>query len=141
MIQGYYLESSHAAMDISQIHAFLSKAYWCEGIPFETLEKGIRNSVVAGVFSDAGEQVGFARAITDRATFAYLADVYVLVEHRGKGLSKWMVGSLLAMDDLKGLRRFTLATKDAFDLYSRFGFTSLNQPEIFMEKWDSSVYK
>ena len=128
-------------MNLESIHKFISQSYWAEGIPIETLKKGIDNSLCFGVFNSEGSQVGFARMITDLATYAYLADVYVLEEHQGKGLSKWLMQEIMSHPDLQGLRRMTLATLDAHGLYEKYGFSALVKPEIFMENWDPEVYK
>lgn len=128
-------------MDISFIHSFLAKSYWAGGIPLETLTKAIENSLCFGVFAESGEQVGFARMITDCATYAYLADVFIIEAHRGKGLSKSLMQFITAYPSLQGLRRITLATRDAHNLYARFGYKSLANPTLFMEKWNPDVYK
>ena len=141
MINGYRISSDQSEMDVESIHEFVSQSYWAKGIPIETLKKAIDNSLCFGVFNSQGSQVGFARMITDLATYAYLADVYVLDEHRGKGLSKWLMQEIMSHPDLQGLRRMTLATLDAHGLYAKYGFSSLAAPEVFMENWDPSVYK
>ena len=141
MINGYRISSDQSEMDVESIHEFVSQSYWAKGIPIETLKKAIDNSLCFGVFNSEGSQVGFARMITDLATYAYLADVYVLDEHRGKGLSKWLMQEIMSHPDLQGLRRMTLATLDAHGLYAKYGFSSLAAPEVFMENWDPSVYK
>ncbi len=129
----YLISTDTDKLDIALIHDFLSnKAYWCRGIPLHTVEKSINNSLCFGLFFQ-GEQVGFARLITDQATFAYLADVFILPGHRGRNLSKWMMHCILAHPSLQGLRRITLATADAHGLYSQFGFRSLREPDHFME--------
>ena len=127
-------------MDFEAIHAFIVESYWARGIPRETLKRAIENSLCFGVFAEHGEQIGFARAVTDTATFAYLADVYVLEAHRGLGLSKWLMQEILSHPGLQGLRRISLATQDAHGLYARFGFTPLANPEILMEVWNPGVY-
>lgn len=141
LIEGYNISANREDMDLLAIHKFLSSSYWAQGIPVETLTRAINNSLCFGVFTDAGEQVGFARMITDRATYAYLADVYILEEHRGKGLSKWMMEIIVKHPDLQGLRRITLGTRDAHGLYAQFGFKPLANPQIFMEIWNPDVYK
>jgi GNAT superfamily N-acetyltransferase len=120
-------------LDLDVIHRFLSqRSYWAEGIPREVVERSIRNSLAFGVY-DEDRLVGFARVVTDRATFAYLADVFVLEEYRGRGLSKWLLECVLAHPDLKGLRRWLLVTRDAHGLYARYGFRPLADPEALME--------
>lgn len=141
MVDGFRISSNTEEMDIEAIHAYLSRSYWAEGVPLETLERGIANSLCTGVFCDDDTQVGFARMVTDSATFAYLCDVYVLEEFRGKGLGKWLVESLLALPELMGLRRICLATLDAHSLYERYGFTPLTKPENFMEIWQPDIYR
>src|SRR6267154_160218 len=129
---GYVISINKTRLDVSAIHAYLARSYWSPGIPKAIVEKAIAGSLCFGLFSEQGEQVGFARAITDGATFAYLADVYVLEEHRAKGLGKWMVETILAHLSLQGLRRILLATRDAHELYTPFGFKSLATSESFM---------
>ena len=137
---GYMISTDAAKLDLDVIHGFLSQAYWCEGIPRRTLERGIQNSLCFGVYAE-GRQVGFARIISDRATFAYLADVFILETHRGRGLSKWMMQVIMAHPDLQGLRRWSLGTKDAHGLYSRYGFASPKFPDRLMEIYDPDIYK
>jgi len=126
--------------DVPAIHAYLTRSYWSPGIPRVTVERAIAHSLSFGLFH-RDQQVGFARVVTDRATFAYLADVYVLEEHRGKGLSKWLLEAVLAHADLQGLRRFLLATRDAHGLYTRYGFKPLANPTRLMEILDPDVYR
>lgn len=139
MKQEYTISCETAEMDLEAIHSFLAGAYWCKGIPRDTLQTAIDNSLCFGVFC-AGDQVGFARAITDRATFAYLADVYILEQHRGKGLSKLLMQHITDHPQLQGLRRVMLATQDAHSLYAQYGFTSIKKPEILMENWKPDIY-
>ena len=140
MVSGYSISSNPKEMDLSVIHGYLSSSYWAKGIPLQVMEKAVNNSLCFGVFTSTGEQVGFARMITDYATSAYLADVFVLEKHRGKGISKWLVKTIIEYPDLKGLRRMLLATSDAHGLYQQFGFTPLNSPELFMELHQPDVY-
>ena len=140
MIKGFRISSDRDEMDFEAIHAFIVESYWARGIPRETLQRAIENSLCFGVFTEHGEQIGFARAVTDTATFAYLADVYVLEAHRGQGLSKWLMQEILSHPGLQGLRRISLATQDAHGLYARFGFTPLSNPETLMELWNPDVY-
>jgi len=141
VIEGYRISSDQSELDIESIHEFLSTSYWAEGIPMETLNRAISNSLSFGVFSKEKRQVGFARVITDSATYAYLADVYILEDHRGKGLSKLLMHEIMSHPDLQGLRRMTLATADAHGLYEKYGFSELAKPEVFMENWNPEVYK
>ena len=141
MILGYTTSSDVKDMDLNVIHSFISNSYWAKDISLNTMQKAINNSLCFGVFSDSGQQVAFARMVTDSATFAYLADVFVLPEHRGKGLSKWLMQIIIEHPDLQGLRRMVLATADAHNLYTQFGFKSLGSPESFMELHRPDVYK
>ena len=141
MITGYKISSETPDMDISAIHHYISRSYWASNIPLSTMKKAIENSLCFGVFTDSGEQIAFARLITDSATFAYLADVFVLEEHRGKGISKWLMECIVKHPDLQGLRRMALATSDAHGLYKQFGFTPLKSPDTFMELHQPNVYK
>ncbi|MBD8872988.1 GNAT family N-acetyltransferase [Rhodanobacter sp. DHB23] len=127
-------------LDIGLIHRFLTtEAYWSRGIPRETVERAIAGSLCFGGYVD-GRQVAFARVVTDCATFAYLADVFVLSEHRGQGHSKALMTAVMAHPQLQGLRRFSLATGDAHGLYAGFGFTAPARPQNLMEKLDQDVY-
>lgn len=135
----YEISTDPARLDVDAIHAFLTRSYWSPGIPRATVARAIQHSVCAGVYLD-GAQVGFARVVSDRATFGYLADVYILEVHRGRGLSKALVGTLLEHSDLRGLRRFLLATRDAHGLYSRFGFKPLAAPDRMLELHNPTPY-
>jgi GNAT superfamily N-acetyltransferase len=139
MIEGYRITTNKKEMDRGSIHSYLTASYWAVGIPKKTVEIAIDNSLCFGVFKK-NDQVGFARLVTDFATFAYLADVYILEEHRGKGLSKWLMTEIIRHPQLQGLRRIVLATRDAHSLYEKFGFKELGSPEIFMELWSPYVY-
>ena len=134
------LSTDAGEMDVDAIHAYLSgESYWARGIPRETVARAVRNSVCFGVF-DGGAQVAFARVVTDRATFAYLADVYVLEPYRGRGISTWLMEAVHAHPELQELRRWALVTKDAQGLYERFGWTPISKPERHMERTDPEVY-
>jgi GNAT superfamily N-acetyltransferase len=137
---GYRLSFDAADIDATAAHAFLTRAYWCEGIPLATVQRAVANSLCIALHAEGEGQVGFARVVTDRATFAYLCDVYVLEDHRGRGLADWMVQSLLAHPDLQGLRRFMLFTRDAHPLYARHGFKALATPERGMEVVRPGIY-
>jgi N-acetylglutamate synthase-like GNAT family acetyltransferase len=141
LIQGYRISTDQSKFDFDAIHAYLTQSYWSPGIPKETLKRAITNSLSFAVFSEQNRHVGFARLITDKATFAYLADVYILEAHRGKGLSKWLMQNIIEHPDLQHLRRMVLATKDAHSLYQQFGFKPLANPQTFMELWKPDVYK
>ena len=127
--------------NLEQIHHYLStQAYWSLGIPLEVVQKAFGNSLAFGIFHDE-ELVGWARVVTDRATFAYLADVYVLEGYRGQGLSKWLMECIFQHPELQGLRRFMLATQDAHGLYAQYGFKPIAAPERWMERHNPDVYK
>jgi GNAT superfamily N-acetyltransferase len=128
----YTLSTDPDRLDRELIHGFLSRdSYWSPGIPREMVERALDNSICFGVYRDR-EQAAFARAVTDRATFAYLADVFVVEAHRGRGLGVWIVECVLAHPELQGLRQFILGTADAHALYARFGWRALERPERFM---------
>jgi GNAT superfamily N-acetyltransferase len=130
-----------ALLDRPLIHRFLSeRSYWAQGVPREVVERSIDHSLCFGVHR-AGRQVGFARVVTDFATFAWLADVFVLEEHRGHGLSKRLVAAVIAHPRLQGLRRFLLGTLDAHGLYAQFGFKPIKEVERFMEIHEPNPYK
>ncbi|WP_413692536.1 GNAT family N-acetyltransferase [Psychromonas sp. KJ10-2] len=141
MVAGYKISSDPKQMDLSVIHGYLAGSYWAKGVPLSTMQTAINNSFCFGVFTEAGQQVAFARMITDYATSAYLADVFVLPEHRGKGLSKWLVQTIIDHPQLQGLRRMLLVTSDAHNLYRKFGFSALASPELFMELHRPNVYQ
>ncbi|MBU6953246.1 GNAT family N-acetyltransferase [Hahella sp. HN01] len=140
-MQGYRISTNLDEMDLDVIHSFISTSYWASGIPKELLGKAIANSLCFGVFDPEDKQVGFARLITDKATFAYLADVFILDAHRGKGLSKLLMTQVMDHPDLQGLRRMMLATRDAHGLYSQFGFTQVPNPDILMQVWKPEIYQ
>ena len=126
------VSTDQTKLDVDAVHAFLSRAYWCEGVPREIVERALCNSLCFGLY-DAGKQVGLARVVTDYTTFAYLCDVYVLESHRARGLGKWLIECVMAHPQLQGLRRFNLVTLDAHQLYAPFGFKPLAAPERHME--------
>jgi len=140
-VEGYRISSEYTDMDLSVIHKYISNSYWAKNIPLETMKKAVQNSLCFGVFTESGDQIGFARMVTDSATFAYLADVFILDEHRGKGLSKRLMQQILAHPQLQGLRRMALATRDAHGLYEQFGFKVLASPDTFMELHQPKVYE
>jgi len=136
----YLITTDKAKMDIAFIHHFLStEAYWCKNIPLETVQRAIDHSLNFGVFHH-DRQVGYARIISDLATICYLGDVFIIPEHRGKGLSKWMMEQVMAHPDLKGLRRWILLTRDAHELYKQSGWKAIAHPERWMEIHDPNVY-
>jgi len=127
-------------LDIGLIHRFLSdEAYWSRGIPRDVVERAIDGSLCFGGYLD-GRQVAFARVVTDGATFGYLADVFVVPEHRGQGHARTLMTAVMAHPKLQGLRRFSLATNDAHGLYASFGFTAPARPQAWMEKFDPEIY-
>lgn len=136
---GFEISTDPSRVDRAAVHAFLTESYWARGVPREVVDRSIGNSLPFGLY-DGARQIGFARVITDRATYAYLADVYVLPEYRGRGLGKWLVQSVMAHPDLQGLRRWSLVTRDAHGLYREFGFKELKDPSRHMEIVDPEVY-
>ncbi|HEV8270109.1 MAG TPA: GNAT family N-acetyltransferase [Chitinophagaceae bacterium] len=137
---GFIITTEKEKLDIDLIHSFLNRTYWAEGISKETIKRSIEGSLCFGVFEN-DKQVGFARMITDKATFAYLADVFIIEEYRGRRLSKWLMEVIMSHSDLQGLRRMILATKDAHGLYKQFGFTPLINVDRWMHILDQDVYK
>jgi GNAT superfamily N-acetyltransferase len=137
----YELTTDLARIDVKAVHEELSeRTYWAKGMPIETLRRALENSLCFGI-SRAGRLAAFGRVITDRATYAYLSDVFVVEAERGRGLSKWMMEHVIAHPELQGLRRFALMTKDAHKLYEKFGFSLSKTPERYMESVNPDVYK
>ena len=135
------ISTDPADIDFAVVHGFLGQeAYWSRGVPEATLRTAIANSLCFSALADDGAQVGFARVVTDRATFAYLCDVFVLASACGGGVGKALVAAVMAHPDLQGLRRFSLATADAHALYARHGFEPLADPGRFMEVYRPTVY-
>lgn len=135
----YWITTDPQKLDVDAIHAYLARSFWAEGIPKATVAKAVANSLCFGLF-DGSAQVGLARVVTDRATYAYLCDVYVLETHRGRGLGKWLIETVMAHPDLQGLRRFQLVTRDAHGLYSRHGFAAPINPDRHMEIFKHGMY-
>jgi len=136
---GILFSTDKARLDIAAIHRFISEeSYWTPGIARELVERAIANSLCFGAYS-AGGQVAFARVVTDSVGFAYLADVLVLREWRGRGIGKRLLGFVFADPRLQNMRRFLLATRDAHTLYEQFGFTALSNPQRFMERFDADA--
>ncbi len=135
-MHGYEISTDPARLDVDYVHAFLTGSYWSPGIPRETVERAIAGSLNFGLYAPDGAPAGFARVVSDNATFAYLADVFVDPDHRGRGLGVWLVETVLAHPDLQGLRRWALATADAHELYARFGFAPPSRPDhqLFIER-------
>ncbi len=138
-MNAFRLSTDPAEMDVTAIHAALGQQYWAVGIPIETVRRCIAGSIPFGIF-DGDRQVAFARAVTDRATFAYVADVYVLEAYRGRGLARQLMDAMFAHPDLQGLRRWLLMTRDAHGLYAKYGFTLVAGSDRVMEKVDREIY-
>lgn len=136
----FEISTDRARLQIEVIHGYLSQeSYWAAGRPLEKTLRAIENSLCFGLYRGA-DQIGFARIVTDYATFAYLGDVFVLGEFRGMGLSKWLMDTIISHPDLQGLRRWVLATRDAHGLYEKFGFSALRFPERWMERPAPDAY-
>jgi GNAT superfamily N-acetyltransferase len=136
----YTISTDPARLDVEAIHSYLSRSYWANRRPRSTIELSLRHSLNFGVYyrSTRGEsQVGLARIVTDYAIFAYLCDVYILEEHRGQGLGKWLIETMINDPSLQHITRFMLATRDAHGLYAQFGFAPLPKAEIWMERLSS----
>lgn len=138
-IGAYQISCDPARLDLKLVHGFLSQSYWSPGIPRAVVERALRGSLAFGAYAN-DQQVGFARVITDRATFAYVADVFVIEEHRGRGVSKLLMQAMVDHPDLQGLRRWSLVTRDAHGLYEQFGFRPVAQPERHMEILRRDIY-
>ena len=144
----YTISTDKDKLDLPWIHQFLStQAYWCLNIPFAIVKRSVEHSLCFGVYygdpkgAERPRQVGFARVITDYATIAYLGDVFIIPEHRGKGLSKQLVQTIMAHPDLQGLRRWILLTGDAHGLYQQFGWKPVASPDRYMEIANPDIYK
>jgi GNAT superfamily N-acetyltransferase len=135
----YTVSADPARMDLNVIHGYLARAYWCEEVPREIIERAVRNSLCFGLF-ERDQQVGFVRVVTDYATFAYLCDVFVLESHQGQGLGTWLMQCVVAHPALQGLR-WHLTTRDAHSLYRKVGFVPLSKPERHMERFIYDIYK
>ena len=136
----YEISTDRSRLDIVVIHDFLGSSYWAQGISRAVVERSVQNSLCFGAFFN-GQQVGFARVITDFAAFAYVADVFVVPEHRGRGVAKMLMRAIVAHPELQRLRRLLLATRDAHGLYAQFGFQPLAHPEDFMTIHKPDVYR
>ena len=133
----FTISNDPSRLDVDEISRFLSRSYWADKRERNTIEKSIRNSLNFGVY-DGDRQIGFARVVTDCATFAYLCDVFIHEDYRGRSIGKWMMECVMTHPDLQGLRRWLLATSDAHGLYSQYGFTPLSDPSVFMEIIDKT---
>ena len=128
----FLISTDPARLDVAAIHQELTRSYWAQGIPLDLVARSLQGSLCFGLYRES-RQIGLARVITDRATYAYLCDVYVRQEFRGQGLGRWLMETVMNHSDLSGLRRFSLVTRDAHGLYSPLGFGGLSQPERHME--------
>jgi GNAT superfamily N-acetyltransferase len=140
-VGSYTVSDDSNRLDLRAMHAYLTRAYWSPGIPFEIVRRAVRSSLCIGAYDAAGAQVGLVRVISDYATFCYVCDVYVLEDHRGQGLSKAMFAMVMDHPKLQGLRRWSLVTADAHGLYRQFGFSPVAQPERHMERLDPDIYR
>jgi len=135
--KGFHISTDKSLLNFDLVYKYLSAdSYWAIGIPAEKLKRAIENSMCFGIYKNS-KQAGFARVVTDQATFAYICDVFVLPAYRGLGLSKWLMQTICEHPELQGLRRWSLATADAHGLYSQFGFTPISRPDNWMEKFKS----
>jgi GNAT superfamily N-acetyltransferase len=135
----FLISTDRERLDLDLIYDFLTNSYWAKGVPREVVVRSIEHSLCFGIY-DKNSQVGFARVISDCATIAYLGDVFILESHRGRGLSKWLMECIIQHPALQGLRRWILLTRDAQNLYSKFGFTPLKSPDRYMELHNPNVY-
>jgi GNAT superfamily N-acetyltransferase len=137
----YEISTDPARLDVAAMHAYLSRSYWSPGIPMEIVERAARHSLCFGLYEKTtGKQVGLTRVVTDHATFAYLCDVYVLEEHRGRGLGKLMMRAVMAHPALTGARRTMLGTRDAHGLYARHGFRPPPDDGVLMQILRPDMY-
>lgn len=135
----FTITTDPARVDLAVVHGFLRESYWAKDIPLDVVRRSIENSLPFSLCRGQ-RMIGFARVVTDRATFAWVGDVFVLPEYRARGLARWLMQSMRAHPELQGLRRWMLATRDAHELYRRTGFTPLHHPEKFMEVWAPAPY-
>src|ERR1700759_2790280 len=136
----FEISTDRSRIDLRTVHEFFTNSYWAQGIPEATVQRSIENSLCFGVYFGR-QQIGFARVVTDRATFAYLADVFILEAYRGRGLSRWLMECIMGHPDLQGLRRWMLAPRDAHKLYAQYGFTPVQKPDRWMERHVPDIYK
>ena len=137
----FLISTNRARLDLNVVHGFLTNSYWAKGIPRDVVARSIEHSLCFGIYEEGGAQVGFARVVSDFATVAYLGDVFVLESHRGRGLSKWLMQCIIEHPSLQNLRRWILLTRDAHELYAKFGFTPVKAPERYMELHRPNVYE
>ena len=138
--EAIHIDTDPSRLQMPVIHGFLKESYWAKGIPEGVMRRAIEGSLCFGAY-EGERQVGFARIITDGATFAYLADVFVLESHRGRGIAKHLMDAIVGDPRLQGLRRWMLVTRDAHGLYAQYGFRPLPAPDRFMERHDPDVYR
>ena len=136
----FTVSTDPALIDLDVVHSFLTNCYWAKGIPRDVVARSIENSLCFGVYAD-GKQIGFARVISDYATYAYIGDVFVIDSFRGRGLGKWLMECVMHHPRLQGLRRWSLVTQDAHGLYSKLGFEPLKKPQNYMELHRPDVYQ
>ena len=136
----YEIDPDKARLDLDVVHGFLAQSHWAKGIPAAVVTRAIENSLAFGLYKD-GRQIGFARVVSDHATFAYLADVFVLPAERRRGLGRWLVQTVLRHPELQGLRRWLLGTRDAQGLYAQCGFAAPPAPFTFMERLEPAIYE
>jgi GNAT superfamily N-acetyltransferase len=136
----FTVSTDRERIDLDVVHGFLTECYWSKGIPREVVARSIENSLCFGVYEE-GKQIGFARVISDYATYAYIGDVFVLEPFRGRGLGKWLMECIMQHPRLQGLRRWSLVTRDAHGLYAQFGFGPLKKPQNYMELHRPNVYQ
>jgi GNAT superfamily N-acetyltransferase len=136
----FLISTDRALIDLDVVHGFLTGCYWAKGIPRDVVARSIENSLCFGVYAE-GKQVGFARVISDCATYAYIGDVFLLESFRGRGLGKWLMECIMQHPRLQGLRRWSLVTSDAHGLYAQFGFEALKKPQNYMELHRPDVYQ
>lgn len=138
---GFLLSTDKSKLDINTIYDYLSnRSYWANGVPFDVCKKSVENALCFGVYEN-DKQIGFARVITDKATIAYIGDVFILEDYRGRGLSKWLMECIMKYPELQGLRRWILLTKDAHGLYKKYGFKEPEDFSVYMERRNPDVYK
>ena len=138
-VNGFLFSTDKARLDLPYIHSFLTQSYWSKGVPMHVISRSIENSLAVGIYHH-GKQIGFARVITDHATFGYLADVFVDQTFRGQGVSKSLMRFIFSLEGFESFRRILLATKDAHGLYAQFGFKPLKSPDKFMEIHNPDIY-
>ena len=136
----FLVSTGRKLIDLDVVHGFLTECYWAKGIPRDVVACSIENSLCFGLYAQ-GEQIGFARVISDYATYAYIGDVFVLESFRGRGLGKWLMECVMKHPKLQGLRRWSLVTSDAHGLYAQIGFEPLKKPENYMELHRPHVYQ